>query len=49
MIANNLADSGVDLAYGVDLFSDTTEQDLVQTGRSWYPRPVTTISPPMPS
>lgn len=37
MIAKNLADSGVDLAYGVDLFSDTTEQDLVQTGRSWVP------------
>ncbi len=37
LIANNIADSGVDLAYGVDLFRDTTEQDLVQTDRSWVP------------
>lgn len=37
LIANNIADSGVDLAYGLDLFSDTTEQDLVQTGVSWVP------------
>ncbi|WP_428847865.1 TonB-dependent receptor [Shewanella dokdonensis] len=37
LIANNIADSAVDVAYGLDLFRDTTEQDLLQTGRSWVP------------
>ncbi|MBT1443683.1 TonB-dependent receptor [Shewanella sp. JM162201] len=37
LLANDLLGFGVDLAYGLDLFSDTTEQDLVQTGVSWVP------------
>lgn len=37
LIAKNIADSGVDAAYGIDLFRDTTEQDLVQTGSPWVP------------
>ncbi|MCU8089229.1 TonB-dependent receptor [Shewanella sp. SM21] len=37
LIAKDIAGSGIDAAYGVDLFRDTTEQDLVKTGFSWVP------------
>jgi len=37
LIAKNIADTGIDAAYGIDLFRDTTEQDLVKTGFSWVP------------
>ncbi|MEL4252088.1 TonB-dependent receptor [Shewanella xiamenensis] len=37
LIAKNIADMGIDAAYGIDLFRDTTEQDLVKTGFSWVP------------
>ena len=37
MIANNIADSGINLAYGLDIFRDTTEQDMVVSGVSWVP------------
>ncbi len=37
LIAKDIANTGLDAAYGIDLFRDTTEQDLVQTGRSWVP------------
>lgn len=37
LIAKDIAGSGIDAAYGIDLFRDTTEQDLVKTGFSWVP------------
>ncbi|MBL4814644.1 MAG: TonB-dependent receptor plug domain-containing protein, partial [Shewanella sp.] len=37
MIANNIADSGFNLAYGLDIFRDTTEQDMLVSGVSWVP------------
>ena len=37
LIANDLAGTGINAAYGIDLFRDTTEQDLVVTGLSWVP------------
>lgn len=40
MIANNVADSGINLAYGIDIFRDTTEQDMVVSGISWVPESI---------
>lgn len=37
MMASNIADSGVSIAYGLDMFRDTTEQDMVVSGASWVP------------
>lgn len=37
LLAKDIAGTGVDIAYGVDIFRDTTEQDLVKTGLSWVP------------
>ncbi|WP_028765973.1 TonB-dependent receptor [Shewanella fidelis] len=37
MMANNIANSGVSIAYGLDIFRDTTEQDMVMSGVSWVP------------
>lgn len=37
LIANDVAGTGINAAYGIDLFRDTTEQDLVTTGLSWVP------------
>ncbi|GLP97653.1 TonB-dependent receptor [Paraferrimonas sedimenticola] len=36
-INDNLMDSGVKLAYGMDIFRDTTKQDLLTTGYQWVP------------
>ncbi|WP_442800753.1 TonB-dependent receptor [Shewanella sp. AS16] len=38
LVAKTVAGLPLDLAYGVDLFRDTTEQDLVVTGLSWVPQ-----------
>jgi|TARA_R110002124_G_scaffold85958_1_gene222579 iron complex outermembrane receptor protein len=37
MVNSNLLDSGAKLAYGIDLFRDTTKQDLLKTGYAWVP------------
>ncbi len=38
MLANNIAGSGLNLAYGMDIFRDTTQQDMVVSGASWVPQ-----------
>ncbi|QYJ79086.1 TonB-dependent receptor [Shewanella acanthi] len=37
LVAKDIANTGISAAYGLDLFRDTTEQDLVKTGVSWVP------------
>lgn len=37
LVKDQLADLPLNVVYGLDVFSDTTFQELVQTGRKWVP------------
>lgn len=37
LVKDQLADLPLSLVYGIDFFTDTTYQELVQTGRKWVP------------
>lgn len=38
LMASNIADSGINLGYGMDVLRDTTQQDMLVIGAAWVPQ-----------